>query len=203
MTVSRNRQEERSATTQRRILDAAFEALFEVGFAGTTTSEVCRRAGVSRGTLLHHYPSTSELLTAAAEDIFMRRLEAYRAAFDAMPKGRARGGEAVRLLWTILSGPTYYAWLEILVASRTDELLRQGVQRVMQTFGAAVDESYAAMFPPPPDAAFDTSLVPAIVFPLLNGLAVDRIHADAGRVDEIVTTVCHLADWAEGMVYPS
>ena len=41
-------QEERSAETRGRLLDATVECLHEFGYAGTTTTEIARRAGVSR-----------------------------------------------------------------------------------------------------------------------------------------------------------
>lgn len=201
-TTSRpSRQRDKSAATRQRILDATFDALYAVGYARTTTSEVCRRAGVARGTLLHHFSSTAELVTAAAEDIFLRRLGAYREGFAALPEDGPRGGRALALLWQILSGPTYYAWLEIVVASRTDPELREHVHGVMERFGSAVDETYAQMFPAPEHLPFDPRLIPAIVFPLLNGLAVDRIHADPEATDEVVHTLTRLADMAEAYVY--
>ncbi len=49
-------QEERSAETRRRLLDATVACLFERGYAGTTTTELARRAGVSRGAQMHHFP---------------------------------------------------------------------------------------------------------------------------------------------------
>ncbi len=199
MTVSSlpTRQEEKSAATRRRVLDATFMALHDVGYARTTTSEVCRRAGVARGTLLHHFPTTQELVTAAAEDIFLRRLGEYRQAFDALPHGEARGGVALGMLWKIVSGPTYYAWLEIVVASRTDRPLRERVRGVMARFGDAVDENYRQMFPGVRDFPIDPKLVPSIVFALLNGLAVDRIFADEEQTEDVVTALRRLADLTE------
>src|SRR5215471_3557154 len=55
-------QQQRRDETRRALLDAAVESLIDVGFARTTTLEVQRRADVSRGALLHHFPSKAELL---------------------------------------------------------------------------------------------------------------------------------------------
>jgi AcrR family transcriptional regulator len=57
-------QAQRRDEMRRVLLDAAVDSLVEHGFAGTTTLEVQRRAGVSRGALLHHFPSKAELLVA-------------------------------------------------------------------------------------------------------------------------------------------
>ena len=58
---------ERSATTRTALLDATIECLAELGYSGTTTAEVVRRAGLSRGAQVHHFP-TKALLIAAALD---------------------------------------------------------------------------------------------------------------------------------------
>src|ERR1700752_4004364 len=63
-------QQQRREETRRALLDAAVESLIQVGFARTTTLEVQRRAEVSRGALLHHFPSRAELLVAAVVELF-------------------------------------------------------------------------------------------------------------------------------------
>src|SRR3569832_837711 len=55
----------RRAETRTRLLDATVECLIELGYAGTTTPIECERAGRSRGALLHHFPTKTELVIAA------------------------------------------------------------------------------------------------------------------------------------------
>ena len=74
----RRTQEERSAETRTRLLDAAIECLLKLGYAGTTTTEIATRAKVSRGAQLHHYPTKQELLTAAVEHLFERDRKSTR-----------------------------------------------------------------------------------------------------------------------------
>jgi len=38
-------------------------------WAGTSTTEIVRRAGVSRGAQVHHYPSKEDLVIAAVEHL--------------------------------------------------------------------------------------------------------------------------------------
>ena len=54
----------REATGQRRraILDAALDTFLDVGETGTFIQEVCNRAGVSVGTLYHHFGSKDQLI---------------------------------------------------------------------------------------------------------------------------------------------
>ncbi len=61
--------DERAETTRRRIVQAARELVTERGYAGVSTGEVQRRAGVSRGGLYHHFASRQELMAAVIEAI--------------------------------------------------------------------------------------------------------------------------------------
>ena len=62
-------QEERSAETRRRLLEAAIACLNERGYTGTTTTEIAGRAGVSRGAQVHHFRHKEELVIGALEHI--------------------------------------------------------------------------------------------------------------------------------------
>jgi AcrR family transcriptional regulator len=57
----------RSAKMQRRLSEASFEVIREVGYANFRTSAVSKRAGVSQGAQLHHYPTKDSLAIAALE----------------------------------------------------------------------------------------------------------------------------------------
>ncbi|MFI2533416.1 TetR/AcrR family transcriptional regulator, partial [Rhodococcus erythropolis] len=70
--VSRT-QAERTAAMRGRLLDAAVESLVELGYARTSTQEIARRAGVSRGTQLHHFPTKESLVVAAVEYLVDKR----------------------------------------------------------------------------------------------------------------------------------
>jgi AcrR family transcriptional regulator len=59
--------QERSDATRQRIVEVARELVAERGYAGLSTAEVLRRAGVSRGGLYHHFSGKAELLGAVVE----------------------------------------------------------------------------------------------------------------------------------------
>jgi AcrR family transcriptional regulator len=64
-----NRQEERSSTSTRRLLDAAGELISEGGYEAMTLSAVGERAGYSRGLVTARFGSKRELLEALVERI--------------------------------------------------------------------------------------------------------------------------------------
>ena len=120
----RRTQEERSAATQARLLDAAVECLVELGYGATTTTVVAERAGVSRGAQLHHFATRADLVGAAVQHVFAGLTEDYRAGFArvATSKDRVRG--AIELLWSIYLQPRHLAALDLHLAARTDAELR-------------------------------------------------------------------------------
>jgi AcrR family transcriptional regulator len=118
------RQQERSRATQTRLLEAAVDCLVEHGWAGTTTTVVAARAGVSRGAQLHHYPTKSALVIAAAEHLARRRTAELRAEAGALPTGPHRLDRLVDMLAASFTGPLFVAELELWLAARTDPELR-------------------------------------------------------------------------------
>lgn len=67
--------------TQRRILEAAARAIATKG-VGVSLDTIARGAGVSKGGLMHHFPSRDELLTALMGDLLAQFNEAVTAALD-------------------------------------------------------------------------------------------------------------------------
>src|SRR5579885_518127 len=117
--------QERAVATRAALLDASLECLVERGYAATTTIETARRAGVSRGAQLHHFPTKAELLTAAVEHLLSRRLAEFRKAMANLEPGADRVDSAIDLLWSMFQGPTFVAWAELWMAARTDPELAE------------------------------------------------------------------------------
>src|SRR3954452_8692323 len=110
-TASRARQSQasRRASSHALILDAAVELLVERGYSGTTTIAIQDRAGVTRGRLLHHFPSREALLVAAAHHLADERIVDMEQWFerlqDSAPGGGARVDRAIALLWSTFWQP--------------------------------------------------------------------------------------------------
>lgn len=141
-------QEERSATMQRRLLDATLASLHEKGYRGTTTLEVQQRAGVSRGALLHHYGSRSQLVLAAVDHLARERMAEVVDLAKAHPPDLKRTAWAVRVLWSTFDGPLFAASLELWLAARTDDVLLAALVPQEQIAGRAIRDMAAALFGP-------------------------------------------------------
>lgn len=125
----RRTQQERSTETRARLLDAAFGCLLDSGYGATTVGAVQQRAGVARGTLLHHFPTRSALMAGVVEDVVERRLELVSsgATGEAADGPQRSWDEIVDLVWRELQGPAFAVALELWVAARTDEALREAL----------------------------------------------------------------------------
>ena len=132
------RQQQRSLETQHRLLTAAVECLVERGWAGTTTTLVAERAGVSRGAQLHHYRTKSALLIAAVEHLAERRSAELWKEVAALPRDGDRVAATIRLLGSLFTGPLFSAAIEVWVAARTDAALRTALVPVEARFGREV-----------------------------------------------------------------
>jgi AcrR family transcriptional regulator len=136
---------ERTADSRLLILDAAVACLVEEGYAGASTLAVQARAGVSRGRLLHHFPSRADLLIAAAEHLSSTLLAEVQQRAEALmadqPAGRERVDRAIDLTWATFQEPPFWAAMELWTAARTDPALRgalRGEERRLRAAIAAV-----------------------------------------------------------------
>ncbi|XSC47531.1 TetR/AcrR family transcriptional regulator [Bradyrhizobium sp. RDT10] len=73
--VKRRTQSERREATRKLILDATVDVMVSLGIAGMRMEDVERKAGVSRGALLHHFSTKQDLVLAAFEYVNERSLE--------------------------------------------------------------------------------------------------------------------------------
>jgi AcrR family transcriptional regulator len=180
--VEERRQQERSITTRAALLDAALDSLVERGYAATTTIETARRAGVSRGAQLHHFPTKAQLLAAAVERLFERRLAEFRARFAAVDPVGDRLDGAIDLLWSMFQGPLFIAWTELWVAARTDPELAVTVVAVERRFTAESRALFSELFPAQAggDGVFH-DLGRDLAFAVMSGVALQRLFAHGER----------------------
>jgi AcrR family transcriptional regulator len=118
-----------------RLLEATVECLVERGFAGTSTTLVSERAGVSRGAQLHHFPTKDALVIAAVEHVTEVRAAELAQAAARLPAGAGRTRAVIRMLGDHFSSPVFTAALELWVAARTDPALLAAVAPLEQRVG--------------------------------------------------------------------
>jgi AcrR family transcriptional regulator len=117
-----------------RLMDATIDCLVERGFAGTSTTLISRRAGVSRGAQLHHFPTKNALVVAAVEHLTDVRGAELAAAAARVPAAH-RTRDVVRMLGDHFASPVFTAALELWVAARTDAALLEAVEPLERKVG--------------------------------------------------------------------
>lgn len=157
-----------------RVLDAALDCLVDLGFAGTTTTVVAARAGVSRGAQLHHFPTRPSLVAAAVQHLFAALTEEFNSAFAALDGRGDRVGAAVDLLWSMFEKPRYAAVLELYVAARSDAELLAQILPISARHQENVYDLAARYFP---DAAERGALAETLplILDAMQGMAVSRL----------------------------
>jgi AcrR family transcriptional regulator len=112
--------------TQQRLLDVAGELVAESGVMALTLDAVAKRAGVSKGGLLHHFPSKHALLMAMVEDISSRFMG--QVAEQAGRDPDAHGRSARAYVRTVVDEPEseIRRWGALSAAFMSDSSLMEG-----------------------------------------------------------------------------
>lgn len=136
--VPRGPNAQRRAATRAKILAAGVRCLAEFGYAATSTPLVARLAKVSRGSLLHQFPTKLELMLAVAEHAWLIQRDFIRAEVAKQPSGREQFVGGVQAVWRGLQLPEAVAVMEVMIAARTDPELAE-------RYGAFANEREAGM----------------------------------------------------------
>ncbi len=116
-------QAQKSASTRTQIIESAIKCLVELGYARTTTAVIADRAGLSRGAMLHHFPSKMDIVRAAVDYLHAKRLRAIRKAMAKEPVDGDHVKLGVQSYWAHVKHPWFVAFFELAVAARTDKEL--------------------------------------------------------------------------------
>lgn len=137
----RRKNAERSAVTRQHILAATVQCLDTSGYGAVTNIRVADLAGVSRGAMMHHFPTRQALIVATAEHAY-EKLNQYRAEEVAkVAPGLDRYRTIMDLSLVTQRLPEGMALNEIRIGSRSDPEIRDAVTPMM----SAISEDYVRM----------------------------------------------------------
>lgn len=173
----RRTQEARSDEMKQRILAAAFEVLKERGIAGFTTPEVARRAGVSRGAQVHHFPSKHELVVAAMEHVFQLALT-HGLELAKTAKLSNRPLEVlIKDASAFYFSDYFYVALDMLLAGGKDPALKDAAVQVVRNYRRPVEQAWLSVMRGLglPEAASEDLLL--LTVGLVRGLGIRALWA--------------------------
>jgi AcrR family transcriptional regulator len=184
------RAQRRGIAVQERILDAAVRALVEHGYAGTSTLRIQQMAEVSRGSLLHQFPSRDALLVAAVQHLAEARFNEMgtRTTWPDDPQDRIRA--AVLAMWSTYQQDYFWAATELWLAARHNAELRDSLEQQERVLYKQVRAVTDAMFGAPLNQHPDYARVRETLNTSMRGVALtyafDRRNAARDP---------HIADW--------
>ena len=183
---------EQRARTHEALLDATIRCLVTHGYAGTTTQRIQDAAGVSRGALLHHFGSKSELLVAAIHHIAEIRLSVFGELVADLGEGPQALERMVRAIRSVMAGPPFQAAIELWTASRTDAHLRAALLPAERRLGSALrslfNEHSGIADPEAAKIAFESLMA------LVRGLELTRIMRTDQSLDDRL-----IDDWLDNV----
>lgn len=132
-----------TAVVRELILNAARACFAESGYAGTTTRQIAKRAGVVENLIFKQFGSKSELFQASVVEPFQSALDAFTArwsAREAVPHaGESVAREYVEALYDLLEG--HGELLLAIMADRRGERPLLPLMRELERVAAAQMES--------------------------------------------------------------
>jgi AcrR family transcriptional regulator len=120
-TPVRRTQEERTAATRAKLLDATIQSVLDVGYAATTSRRVTELAGVSQGAQTHHFPHRVDLVGAAVERLAEQRIAEAADKARALPQAPPeRAAALLQMLWQDFSSPLFTIFVKLWIAAADD-----------------------------------------------------------------------------------
>ncbi len=190
----RRTQAERSDETRARVLDATIRCLHEHGYAATTTLLVAQAAEVSRGAMLHQFPTKVDLMLFVVRAVYDREVAEYIARIGHIRDPREKLLALPEVAWDVLSRPSGVAVLEVLQGSRSDPELAERLlplQSTIETESFAWARRYDEIFGTP----ITTPLLRLMVW-TIRGLSVAKTldrEADLERAVDLLRDMLAVA----------
>ncbi len=180
-------QAQKSAATRNLIIEAAIKCFVELGYARTTTTAIADKAGLSRGAMLHHFPSKVDIVRAAVEHLHAKRLKAFRRAAQLTPTASDRIRANLDAYWQHVRHPMFVAFFELVVAARTDPELGRILRPAQEAFEQEWHRTAREVFTEwnTDDETFDVAL--DLTRYVLEGMAISfLVHKETERDRRVV-----------------
>ena len=173
-------------------LRAATEALIaEVGVNAASAAAIALRCGVSRGAMLHHYPTRDALIIDTAAHFWERSRDTVAGLAEEMRDGRTDVATFVgRLYEEVFRANALVTMLDLMVSGRSHTKIGENVNRILADLFASYEDLGAQ--------AFQTSGLPpqrihvviTLIVSTLRGLRIqDNIQPDEARVRAVLAAL--------------
>jgi len=168
-------QYQKSLATRNKIIKTAIKCFIEYGYQQTTYIKISNISGLSRGAMRHHFPSKIDIVKAAIDYLYEKRLKAFRQDVSNRPPNVDRISYGLESFWQQVNHPLYKAFFELSVATRTDAELEAVLRPAEEAFNLEYQKTATEVFPEWKHHPKALRLAMNLCRYLLEGMAVDVI----------------------------
>jgi len=188
----------KSAATLQSIINATIQCFIEIGYFRTTTTEIAKRANLTRGAVQYYFPTTADVLRASITSLLEEWLDTYYSALRGISSDEDQLSKSIDVYWEFVRCPLFVAWQELVAASRTDPELAEIVDSAAVSYEEKRTEEGRKIYPQHMCSAGDNfDLGRDLSRVVLEGLTLtqltyDRKEREAAIVDVLKDTVRRL-----------
>lgn len=180
----RRTQEERSAETRGRLLEATIDLLIERGYARLTTADIAKRAGVSNGARVHHFRTKEDLVVAANAELYEKAVSLGTARSANARASKHPFKDCFDDLISLYFGRWFLGSLDATVAARTDKRLARRLHPIILDYHAAVRRAWTGAFAESGLGAKDAAESYEVILYTVRGMALASLRPPHPQVNE-------------------
>ncbi len=143
--AGRKTQQERTADTTLKLLNATIDLLHDRGLNRMSTSDIAEAAGVSRGALTHHFSSKEEIIAAAVSHQLRNATDGLHKMAEGIRQSGGTSDEIVDYLWRMMNDRLFYVTMEYLPEARHNAEFRTAIIPVVKEFHAGLNSVWAEL----------------------------------------------------------
>jgi AcrR family transcriptional regulator len=177
------------------LLEATIACVVEIGYAATSVSAIEERSAVSRGRRIHYFERKEDLMLAAVDFLFERRMQELlsQGPLDVEDPSE-RINQTLARLWDYWKGDFSTVVLELRTAARTDPALRSALKAHEVRIAEVTFEVFSSLLGPENARHPDCGRVMILISQAMNGLAQRQVQGvdDDGAAERVIGDWQHL-----------
>lgn len=186
----------KGAMTRARLRAATEQLIAEVGVEAASAAAIALRCGVSRGAMLHHYPTRDALIIDTAAHFWQRARDIVAGLAEDVSNGRTDVATFVdRLYDEVFRANALVTMLDLMVSGRSETRIGEAVNRILTDLFASYEDLGIQAFQSfglPPERI---RVIITLIVSTLRGLRIqDNIHPDEARVRDVLASLAEAVE---------
>lgn len=186
----------KGAMMRARLRAATEQLIAEVGVEAASAAAIALRCGVSRGAMLHHYPTRDALIVDTAAHFWQRARDIVASLSDDVSNGRTDVATFVdRLYEEVFRANALVTMLDLMVSGRSETRIGEAVNRILTDLFASYEDLGVQAFQSsglPPERI---RVIITLIVSTLRGLRIqDNINPDENRVRAVLALLAEAVE---------